>query len=252
MPKTASVPAAAARTDPGFFKRLIGELHPLRQTTRSAMTMSGLGVAALAIDVAATLNIGNPWLFYDRRETWKELSGSLEGNKLDMWRDYFDHVSPNWKGQASTTVKEYMRFNQDFLFAKLGDVGDQMSTTMQNQYEEVLEYDISVFGVYASSASILRALARMSGHPIGRAALVAQATVFTGMLSTMVKQFADIYNNNEGDLNKLEQSLNKLKAQFYHGGNPEQGARELTLSPTVDDPSRLDREWIPAPEAEPQ
>ncbi|HLU70646.1 MAG TPA: hypothetical protein VKZ82_00575, partial [Nonomuraea sp.] len=72
--RTVQVPPAVTRTDPGFFKRLVTQLNPLRQTTRGAMLLSGLGVAALAMDVAATANLGNPFLFYDRRETWKEMS----------------------------------------------------------------------------------------------------------------------------------------------------------------------------------
>ncbi|MGW4790810.1 hypothetical protein ACWEPC_00150, partial [Nonomuraea sp. NPDC004297] len=31
-------------------------------------------------------NLGNPALFHDRREIWKEMSGTLEGNRSDLWR----------------------------------------------------------------------------------------------------------------------------------------------------------------------
>ncbi|MCK2221302.1 hypothetical protein MF672_046990 [Actinomadura sp. ATCC 31491] len=247
--RTVNVPpaaAAATRTDPGFFKRLVTGLNPLRQNTRSAMVMSGLGTAALAMDVAATLNLGNPFLFYDRRETWKELSGSLEGNRSNLWRGFFDDIAPNWKGTAVETLQQYVRFNVNGLFGQLGKVGDEMSGAMHGQFKEVLEYDLSVFGLYATSAPVLRSLASMStAHPVARVALMTQVGVFTTALGNLVKQFADIYNSYEGDLNKLELKLNDLRGAFYKSGNPAQGARDLHLSPTIDDPARAGDMWVP-------
>ncbi|QYC38710.1 hypothetical protein Nocox_05415 [Nonomuraea coxensis DSM 45129] len=238
--------AAAVRSDPGFFKRLVTGLNPLRQSTRAAMAMSGLGAAALALDVAATLNLGNPFLFYDRRETWKEMSGALEGNRSNLWRGYFDQISPNWKGTAAEALQQYVRFNVNGLFSQLGKVGDELSGAMHGQYKEVLEYDLSVFGLYATSAPVLRSLASMStAHPVARVALMTQVGVFSTALGNLVKQFADIYNSYEGDLNKLELKLNDLKGAFYNSGDPTRGARDLHLSPTLADPGRADDMWKP-------
>ncbi|GAA2356583.1 hypothetical protein [Nonomuraea africana] len=234
------------RTDPGFYQKLIGNLNPLRQSSRVAMAMSGLGVAALALDVAATLNLGNPFLFYDRRESWKETAGLLEGNRADLWRAYFDEIAPNWKGHAVEMLQQYVRFNVNGLYSQLGKVSGEMSGAMHGQYKEVLEYDLSVFGLYASSAPILRALAGMSAHPIGRVALMTQVGLFMTGLGNLVKQFADVYNAYEGDLNKLELKLNELKGAFYRAGNPDMGARDLGLSGTIEDPSRVGEYWVPA------
>ncbi|MFI7698243.1 hypothetical protein [Nonomuraea sp. NPDC049480] len=239
-------PAAATRTDPGFFKRVIVQLNPLRQTARSAMLMSGLGVAALSLDVAATLNVGNPFLFYDRRETWKEMSGSLEGNRSNLWRGYFDNVSPNWKGHASEMLQQYIRFNVNGLFSQLGKISDEMSGSMHTQFKEVAEYDVSVLGLYASQVPILRALASMSAHPVGRAALMANVGIFAGGLGNLLKQFADIYITNEGELNKLELKLNDLRGAFYNSGKPELGARDLNLSGGIENNDI----WVPATEQE--
>jgi hypothetical protein len=238
-------PAATPKTDPGFFRRLIGQLNILRQPTRQAMMMSGLGSAALALDVAATLNVGNPFLFYSRRDTWKEMSGALEGNRSNLWRGYFDNISPNWSGHASEMLQQYVRFNVNGLFSQLGKVSDDMSGAMHAQFKEVAEYDLSVLGLYAGSAPILRTLAAMSTHPVGRAALMAQVGVFTGALGNLLKQFADIYVTNEGELNKLELKLNDLRGAFYNSGNPDLGARDLNLSPNIENKNI----WDPATEA---
>ncbi|MBB6350661.1 hypothetical protein ACWGH8_11740 [Nonomuraea muscovyensis] len=238
--------APAQRTDPGFYKRLIAGLNPLRQTTRAAMAMSGLGIAALALDVAATLNLGNPFLFYSRREQWKDMSGLLEGTRSDLWRSFFDDIAPNWHGQAVTMLQQYVRFNVNGLYSQLGKISDEMSGAMHGQYKEVLEYDLSVFGLYATSAPILRTVAAMSFHPVGRVALMTQVGLFMSAAGNMVKQFADVYNSYEGDLNKLELKLNDLRGAFYKSGNPEMGARDLHLSPMIEDPARVDDFWIPA------
>ncbi|SDH82459.1 hypothetical protein [Nonomuraea jiangxiensis] len=244
--KTVQVAPAVTRTDPGFFKRLVTGLNPLRQTTRGAIMMSGLGVAALGVDMLATLNLGNPFLFYDRRETWKEMSGALEGNRSNLWRGYFDDISPHWQGQAAEMLQQYVRFNVNGLFSQLGGIGKDMSGAMHSQYKEVLEYDLSVFGMYATTAPILRTLASMSAHPIARAALMTQVGLFMTAGGNLVKQFADIYNSYEGELNKLELKLNDLKGAFYQSGDPNQGPRDLQLSPTISDPQRLSNMWVPA------
>ncbi|HUR02000.1 MAG TPA: hypothetical protein VM347_05645 [Nonomuraea sp.] len=233
------------RTDPGFYKRLITELNPLRQTNRAAMAVSGLGVAALALDVAATLNLGNPFLFYDRREQWKSMAGLLEGSRSDLWRAFFDDISPNWKGQARDTLQQYVRFNVNGLYGQLGKITDEMSGAMHGQYKEVLEYDLSVFGLYATSAPILRTVAAMSAHPVGRVALMTQVGLFMSAAGNLVKQFADVYNSYESALNKLELKLNDLRGAFYRSGNPALGARDLHLTPAIADPAQLDNYWVP-------
>ncbi|WP_188191139.1 hypothetical protein [Nonomuraea sp. SYSU D8015] len=242
--KTVTVPPATARADNGFFNRLIARLNPLRAATRPAMGL--LGAGAIALDVAATLNLGNPFLFYDRRETWKEMSGSLEGSRSNLWRGYFDNVSPNWKGHASEMLQQYVRFNVNGLFSQLGKVSDDMSSSMQSQFKEVAEYDLSVLGLYASQAPILRTLASMSAHPVARATLVAQTGLFMGALGNLLKQFADIYVTNEGELNKLELKLNDLRGAFYNSGNPELGARDLDLSGNIENKDI----WVHASEQE--
>ncbi|MEU8247153.1 hypothetical protein [Nonomuraea sp. NPDC048916] len=240
-----TITVSPSRTDPGFYKRLISRLNPLRQTNRTAMAMSGIGVAALALDVAATLNLGNPFLFYDRRERWKEMAGLLEGSRSDLWRSFFDEISPHWKGQAVDTLQRYVRFNVDVLYGRLGKVSDEMSGSMHSQYKEVLEYDLSVFGLYATSAPVLRTLTTMSAHPVGRVALMTQVGLFMSAVGNLVKQFADVYNSYEGDLNKLELKLNDLKGAFYKSGNPDMGPRDLGLSPAIEAPDRIDDNWIP-------
>ncbi|MGW0482831.1 hypothetical protein [Nonomuraea sp. NPDC003214] len=244
--RTITVSPPQPRTDPGFYRRLISQLNPLRQTTRSAMVISGLGVAALALDVAATLNMGNPFLFYDRREQWKDMAGQLEGSRSDLWRSFFDDIAPNWKGRAVETLQQYVRFNVNGLYSQLGKISGEMSSTMHSQFKEVLEYDLSVFSLYASSAPVLRTIASLSAHPVGKVALWTQVGVFMSMAGNMVKQFADVYNSYEGDLNKLELKLNELRGAFYKSGNPDMGARDLNLTPAIADPFRLKEYWVPA------
>lgn len=239
-------PAPTPRTDPGFYRRLISSMNPLRQTTRASMAMSGLGIAAIALDVAATLNLGNPFLFYGRREQWKEMAGLLEGNRSDLWRSYFDDISPNWKGHAVEMLQQYIRFNVNGLYSQLGKISGEMSGTMHAQYKEVLEYDLSVFGLYATSAPILRTLAGMSLHPVGRVALMTQVGVFMSAAGNLIKQFADVYYSYEGDLNKLELKLNDLRGAFYRSGNPAMGPRDLNISPSIGDAAHVADNWIPA------
>ncbi|MEU6425889.1 hypothetical protein ABZ860_08295 [Microbispora sp. NPDC046973] len=241
-----SATSAATRTDPGFFRNLVRALNPLRQQTRTASAMSGLGIAALALDVAATLNLGNPFLFYDRRELWKEMGGRLESGRSDIWFSYFQDVSPNWKGQAADLLGRRVRFNTTVLYEKLHGVTGEMSGAMHSQFKEVLEYDLSVFGLYAASAPVLRTLAAMSAHPAGRVALISQAGVFVSALGNLVKQFADVYMAYESDLNKMEQKLNDVRAAFFEGGDPARGRRDLTLTTAVADRAHIHDYWQPA------
>ncbi|GAA3197941.1 hypothetical protein [Nonomuraea roseoviolacea] len=238
------------RTDPGFYRRLIQGLDPLRQSNRAAMAVSGLGTAALALDVAATLNMGNPFLFYLRRELWKEMSGTLEGSRSDLWRSFFDDITPNWKGLAQQTLQQYVRFNINGLYGQLGKISGAMSSTMHSQYKEVMEYDLSVFGLYAASAPILRTIATMSTHPVGRAALMTQVGLFMSAAGNLVKQFADVFNKHESELNKLELKLNDLRGAFYRSGDPARGARDLHLTDAIADPRLVDEYWVPMNESD--
>ncbi|NUW33744.1 hypothetical protein HTZ77_20225 [Nonomuraea sp. SMC257] len=235
----------AQPADPGFYRRLLQGLNPLRQSNRAAMAVSGLGVAALALDVAATLNMGNPFLFYLRRELWKDMAGALEGSRSDLWRSFFDDITPNWKGLAQQTLQQYVRFNVNGLYGQLGKISGEMSSTMHSQYKEVMDYDLSVFGLYAASAPLLRAVATMSAHPLGRIALMSQITLFLSGLGNLVKQFADVYTKYESELNKLELKLNDLRGAFYRSGDPARGARDLHLTDAIADPAQVDEYWVP-------
>ncbi|MEV0195786.1 hypothetical protein [Nonomuraea sp. NPDC050691] len=234
------------RTDPGFYRRLIQGLNPLRQSSRAAMALSGLGLAALALDVAATLNAGNPFLFSLRRDLWKDMAGALEGSRSDLWRSFFDDITPYWQGLAAQNLQQYIRFNVNGLYGQLGKISGAMSSTMNSQYKEVMEYDLSVFGLYAASAPILRAVAAMSTHPVGKVALMTQVGVFMSAAGNLVKQFTDVYNSYESELNKLELKLNDLRGAFYRAGNPALGARDLHLTDAIADPDVLDEYWVPA------
>jgi hypothetical protein len=242
-------PAAATRADPGFFRKLVSDLNALRHPTRTAMAMSGVGVAALIADAAAVLNLGNPHLYYTRRETWKEMSGHLEGNRLDLWRSFFDDISPNWTGEARQVTQSYIRFNADMLFDRLGKTSDEMSSIMQSQYKEVLEYDLSLFAMYATSGPISRSLVALAAaNPVGKVALVTYVATFGLGLANLIKQFADIYTSNESDLNKVELKLNDLKAAFWKGGDPANGARDLNLPSALTDPQNIhNRYWTRSP-----
>ena len=234
------------RTDPGFFKNVVAQVRTHNKPIRLGLAMSGFGAAGGALVVASVVNLGNPFLFYDRREQWKDLAGMLEGSRSDLWRSFFDDISPNWKGQAVQTLQQYVRFNVNGLYSQLDKVSGEMSGAMHSQYKEVLEYDLSVFGLYATSAPMLRTVAALSAHPVGKVALMTQVGLFMSAAGNLIKQFADVYNSYEGDLNKLELKLNNLRGAFYKSGSPDLGARELNLTPAIADPLRLKEYWVSA------
>ncbi|MDP9849388.1 hypothetical protein [Streptosporangium lutulentum] len=238
------------RTDPGGFKQLIEGINKSSTPIRTGLAVSGLGVVGLALLAAAVMNAGNPFLFADRRDTWKELAGLLEGNRSDVWRSYFDDISPNWQGAAPTVLQQYIRFNVNGLYSQLGKISDEMSGTMQGQYKEVIEYDLSLLGLLATSKPMFEVLTKMSTHPAGRLALMAQAGAFLGALANLIKQFSDVYSSYEGDLNKLELKLNDLKGAFYQSGDPGRGPRDLNLNSPIDDPAHINDNWKPAPHLE--
>lgn len=243
-----ATPLTGPRTDPGFFRKLITRLNPLRQQIRYALGSTGVR-AALALDVAATANLGNPFLFADRRETWKEMSGRLEGTRTDVWRSYFTQIAPHWSGAANGVLEGHIRFNVNGLYNELGKISDQSSSTMQNLYKEVLEYDLSVFGFYASTAAVVKPLLAASTHPVGRTTLIGVGLAFASTLGNLVKQYADVYNVYTGDLNQLELQLNTLRATYYNGGDLGRGPRDLDLSPSIEAPGNPGQYWKPVPQA---
>jgi hypothetical protein len=221
------------RTDPGFFKNVVAQVRSHNHPIRLGLTMSGLGVAGGALVVASVLNLGNPFLFYDRRETWKELHGNLKGAAWDVWITYFSEISGNWKGHAVETLQQYLRFKLIGMFDQLGSIAKDMTGTMHSQYKEVLEYDLSAAALWATAAPIFKALIQMSSHPVGRVALMTQAGVFLTAAGNLLKQFADVYNKYESELKDLELKLHELRGIFYNMGNPDMGARNLHVHPDI-------------------
>ncbi|MEV6860986.1 hypothetical protein AB0M44_08270 [Streptosporangium subroseum] len=253
VPKTMTVKPigkVGVRTDPGGFKQLVAGINRSSTPIRTGLAVSGLGIVGIALLAAAVMNVGNPFLFSDRRDTWKEMAGLLEGNRSDVWRSYFDDISPNWQGTAATTLQQYIRFNVNGLYSQLDKISGEMSGTMQGQYKEIIEYDLSLVGLLGISKPMFEVLTKMSMHPAGRLALMAHAGAFLGALANLIKQFADVYNSYEGDLNKLELKLNGLKGAFYQGGDPGRGSRDLDLNSPIDDPTHINDNWKPAPHLE--
>jgi hypothetical protein len=234
------------RTDPGDFRKLIEGINKSSTPIRTGLAVSGLGIVGLALLAAAVMNVGNPFLFSDRRDTWKELAALLEGNRSDVWRSYFDDISPNWQGNAATALQQYIRFNVNGLYSQLGKISGEMSGTMEGQRKEILEYDLSLLGLLATSKPMFEVLTRLSMTPAGRLALMTTAGAFLGQLANLIKQFADVYNSYQGDLNKLELKLNDLKGAFYQGGDPGRGPRDLNLNSPIDDPAHINDNWKPA------
>ncbi|GLW05017.1 hypothetical protein Misp01_01470 [Microtetraspora sp. NBRC 13810] len=249
-PGRAAPPPPGARPDPGFFKQFFQALNGPRMQIRGALGLSGMAVV-LALDVLATLNVGNPWLFIARRDTWKELSGAVAGNSNDVWMTWFNDVNPHWTGHAAQQTGYHVRFVQDKLFPQLSSVARDMSDTMNHLRKEVVDYDLWIFTVYAATAPILSALAKMRAHPMGMAAFIAEAGAFGGFVGKLIKEFADVYNAYEGDLNKLEMKLYELRASFYRGGDPARGPRNLDLDPELAERSTIRDYWVPAPNAAP-
>ncbi|MFB4292809.1 hypothetical protein ACBI99_34555 [Nonomuraea sp. ATR24] len=230
------------RTDPGYFKKLITQIRAHNQPIQMGLAVSGFGLAGVALLSASVVNLGNPFLFYDRRETWKEMHDTLKGSAWDVWITFFHEVSPNWKGHAVDTLQQYLRFKLIGMFDQLGAVAKDMSGTMHNQYKEVLGYDMSAAALWAMSAPVFTALTKMSAHPVGRVALMAQAGVFLTAAGNLLKQFADVYNKYESDLNDLQLKINDLEGLFYKMGNPALGTRDLHFDQSVSEVEN----WRPA------
>lgn len=230
------------RTDPGFFKNVVAQVRSHNKPIRLGLAMSGFGAAGGALVVASVVNLGNPFLFYDRRERWMELHGHLKGSAWDVWITYFSVISGNWKGHAVETLQQYLRFKLIGMFDQLGSIAKDMTGTMNSQYKEVLEYDLSAAAMWATAAPVFKALTKMSAHPVGRVALMTQAGVFLTAAGTMLKQFADVYNKYESELKDLALKLDEVQGIFYKMGNPDMGARDLHVHPDVE---KIDH-WQPA------
>ncbi|MEV4892477.1 hypothetical protein AB0K48_24165 [Nonomuraea sp. NPDC055795] len=236
------------RTDPGFFKNLVTQMRNHNQPIRLGLAMSGAGAAGGALVVASVLNLGNPFLYYDRRETWKELHGTLKGSAWDVWITYFSEISGNWKGHAVETFQQYLRFKLIGMFDQLGSLAKDLTGTMNSQYKEVLEYDLSAAALWTTSAPVFKALTAMSAHPVGRVALMTQAGVFLTAAGNLLKQFADVYNTHESTLMDLELKLHEVRGIFYTTGQPGSGARDLSVHPDI----AQARHWQPASAPEPK
>ncbi|MEU0566629.1 hypothetical protein ABZ297_14720 [Nonomuraea sp. NPDC005983] len=225
------------RADPGFFKNVIAQMKRYDGPITLGLSLSGVGWAGWAIKAAVVANVGNPFLFSNQRDTWREIHGHLKGSAWDVWLTYFNDVSPNWKGHAVETLQQYLRFKLIGMFDQLGNISKELSGTMHNQYKEVLEYDMAAFGMWTINGPIFKALSKLSAHPAGRVALMTQTGVFLTMAGTLLKQFVDIYRTNEGELNSLQLKVMDLKGAFYNGGDPANGARDLHVDKDVANPA---------------
>lgn len=239
---TRTIPPASA--DPGFFKQLITQIKIHSRPVATGVTVAGFAVVGGALILAALANVGNPWLFSHRRDTWKEMLGQLKGNAWDVWLGYFSNLPPYWKGHAVEMLQQYLRFKLIGMFDQLGAIAKDISSAMHNQYKEVLEYDLSLVGLVAPAAAIFKVLTPLSGTPLGRAALITHSGAFLGAIGTLLKQFYDIYNKYETSLNDLELKLTEVKGAFYNTGDPGRGARDLHVDPMV----KNIRMWEPAAE----
>ncbi|WP_336210917.1 hypothetical protein [Nonomuraea sp. LPB2021202275-12-8] len=221
--------------DPGFFKRAIEQIKRYDGPITLGLSMSNAGKVGWMIRGAVLVNVGNPWLFSDRRDAWKEIHGHMKGNAWDIWYAYFDHISPNWKGRAVDTLQQYLRFKLIGMFDQLGNLSKEMSGTMQNQYNEVAQYDAAAVGLWTIEGPVFKALTKLAATPAGRIALMAQSTVFLTMSCTLLTQFYDVYRKFEGELNGLDLKFMDLKGAFYLSGDPARGPRDLHMDQRVTD-----------------
>ncbi|WP_228639456.1 hypothetical protein [Microtetraspora sp. AC03309] len=233
------------RTDPGFFKNVVTRIRTHNQPIRAGLVVAGFGLGGTALLSAAVLNLGNPALFVFRRDDWKEMLSHLKGSAWDVWLSYFSDVAPQWKGHAVETFQQYLRFKLIGMFDQLGAITKDMSGTMHGQYKEVLEYDMSLVAMWAAASPVFKMLLPASNTPLGRVALMTHAGVFLTAVGTLLKQFADVYNKYEGDLNDIELKITDLKGAFYNMGNRSMGARDLHVDADIIGDLR---NWKPATE----
>jgi hypothetical protein len=215
------------------FAQLVGRVNTARPVVRGAMAMSGT-IFALAVDVAATANLGNPWLYYNRRDTWKNLSEGVRGKRRDVRQGVLDIT--DWVGPAKAKMEDYSRFTLDeSLFSSLADTSSELSSVMHGVGSEVTEYDASVATVYATSAPVIRSMMALSaGNPMSTVMLSTYITAFAGTLLNLIKQLWDIYNKAGGDMTAIEaKQAGALKAAFWQGGDPSGHERDLALPQTL-------------------
>lgn len=228
------------RTDPGFFKQLVAQARTQSKPIQAGLALSI--VAGIMLVMACIANIGNPFLFYDRRERWKDLHGNLKGSAWDVWITYFSEISGNWKGHAVDTLQQYLRFKLIGMFDQLGSLAKDMTNTMNNQYKDVMQYDVSIGALLASAGPMFKTLKTMSAHPGGRIVLLTHAGVFLTAAANLLKQFSDTYNTYESELKDLELKLHEVQGIFYNQGKPDMGVRDLHVHPDV---AKIDH-WQPA------
>ncbi|MEU4327478.1 hypothetical protein [Nonomuraea dietziae] len=229
-------PTAPVRVDPGFFRSAIAQIKAHHSPISTGLLLSGFGLFVKVLMVFAVLNMGNPAIFVFRRDDWKQMLGYLKGSAWDVWLGFFSDVSPYWNGYAVGALQQYLRFKLIGMFDQLGAIAKDASGTMHGQYKEVLEYDLSMLVLWKTYGPVFKAATPLAATPLGRVAMVAQAGVFVTALGNQVSQFSDVFNKYEGDLNDLELKLTDLVGAFYNGGNPERGARDLTVTPRVSNP----------------
>ncbi|RJL30031.1 hypothetical protein [Bailinhaonella thermotolerans] len=218
-----------------WFQDLLGVIKPARDRTREGMILSGAGRALLAIDLLAFLNLGDPWIFMERRDDWKAKAAELEAKRSNLWNSFFTaDFYPNWQGGARDALETHLRFNVNGLFAGLKKGSTGMSESMQGLNKEIVEYDFSVAALYLGSAAIFNELVSLSRtHPLGRGKLLAQALAVGGVFANTIKQFYDVVASAQGDLNKHQLNFNDLRASFFVDGDTSK-PRNLSMSPQVD------------------
>ncbi|WP_203985738.1 hypothetical protein [Sphaerisporangium rufum] len=231
----------------GSHTRLLAQIALPRQAVRAGMTRSGIGALGLALDVAAVANIGSVSLFGDLRDDWKKIVAELDVSNSDVWRSFFDGVSPNWNGEAKALMERFVRHTTDKIYPMAKDIAAKMSSMMQSQRKEIFEYDVSVALLYLTSGPIFLTLMAASATPAGQFALASFTLAFIAALGNLLKQFADVIAAYESGLNGVEMAVNTMNSMVFTGGDPEKGGRDLKMYRTVTDPAQVDSGfWDPA------
>ncbi|WP_433251329.1 hypothetical protein ACQPYK_05740 [Streptosporangium sp. CA-135522] len=237
-------PVAIAQRPPNdaFFKSVVGRMRSSSRVIWAGLGMSGLSIPGRVLMVAVAANLGNPLLFSDKRNTWKEMHGWLKGaGGWDTWLGYFNEIPPRWKGHAVDLFQQYIRFKLTGMFDTLGASAKDYSAAMEGQRKDVLEYDLAAVTLFTTVQDKFALLLPASTTPMGRLALLARSAVFLTSASALLKQFADIYNQYESQLNDLEMKLYDVKGAFYIAGDQSKGPRDMHADPAVADP----KNWTP-------
>ncbi|TMR07577.1 hypothetical protein ETD86_51490 [Nonomuraea turkmeniaca] len=243
---TTPTPAApAAPANSGFFQRLIAALRRGRVQIESSFVGTVLMASVVAVDVAAVANLGDPELFYEKRDAWMATKDSVETSRSEVWNSWTDNIATNWSGDAASIVETNIRFKTNGLFGALGDVGWEMSSAMNKQAKEVLEYDFSVLSIVLASGPVFQKLWAMRSHPVGLVMLLTQGGIYVGLLANLITQFADLLVANDSALYEVKGKLNNMRATFYEDGDPNKGILNFNLSANISDPDLTENLWVP-------